>query len=343
MLLGGLFMVRFARIPLALAAAFVLAASYAAPSSGAPSSDDLHLVAFVRTTLAQTPTHFAAYRGAASGTSDDEAVYKIVGRLAPLCKYCTLTDEFADAKVDERWVVQAHWTTGKAWSQAQTAAHVQTLLDPMLAGYARTEGADDDGALWTDWYNKKTRAFVYISTDSEKGIAGFEIRIGRYTAKNVHYGKWSRPLTSGQRADLVKALRNFVALGVQNGSANFSALRGKPVGKGGDFFDADVAFGDILSSCDITGIEGGNQVTGKWIFECETPAIVGAKSDVEELIRSTLWIALPGGFTSTTDSSLLLSDYRWDQSYSNLAVTLDSYDYGDGSFKYTISFYHFTT
>lgn len=336
-------MVRSTRIPLAFAAAVALAASYAAPSIGAASADDVHLVAVARAALTQTPTYFASYRGAAVEVVDSAARYRTIGKLAALCKYCTLTDEYADAKVDERWVVQTHWTTGKAWSQAQTAAHVQTLLGPMLAGYTRTEGADDDGALWTDWFDKKTRAFVYVSTDSEKGIAGFEIRIGRYMKKNLHYGKWSRPLTKSQRADLVKALQNFVQIGVQNGAANFSALRGNPVGKGGDFFDADVSFGDILSDCNISEIAAAAQVTGKWVFECETPAIVGPKSDVEELIRSTLWIALPGGFTSTTDSSLLISDYRWDQSYNNLALTLDSYDYGDGSFKYTISLYHFTS
>lgn len=335
-------MVHRMRIPSAVAACLMLAAGNAAPSSGAPSSDDVHLIAVVRAALTQTPTYFAVYRGAASNTSDDEASYKTVGKLAALCRYCTLTDEYADAQTNERWVVQTHWTTGKPWTQAQTAAHVQALLAPLVVGFTRTEGGSD-GALWTDWFDKKTRAFVYISTDSEKGIAGFEIRIGRYTAKNAHYGKWSRPLTSGQRADLVKALQNFVQVGLQNGAANFSALRGKPYGKNGDFFDADISFGDILSSCDISGVAAGAQVAGKWIFSCDTPAIVGPKSDVEELIRSTLWDALPGGFTSTTDSSLLITDYRWDQSYSNLAVTLDSYDYGDGSFKYTISVYHFTT
>lgn len=335
-------MVRFARIPLALAAACTLTASYAAPSIGAPSSDDLHFVALVRATLAQTPTHFAAYRGAVSGTSDNEAIYKTAGRLTALCEYCTLTDEFADTKVDERWVVQTHWTTGKSWTQAQTASHVQGLIAPLVVGFTRSEGGSD-GSLWTDWFNKKTRAFVYISTDSEKGIAGFEIRIGRYMAKNVHYGKWSRPLTSGQRSDLVKALQNFVQMAVPNGANNFSALRGKAVGKSGDFFDSSVTFGDILSNCNVSAVAAASNVTGKWIFECETPAIVGTKSDVEELIRSTLWIALPGGFTSTTDPSLLINDYRWDRSSDQLALTLDAYDYGDGSFKYTISFYHFTS
>jgi hypothetical protein len=151
-------------------------------------------------------------------------------------------------------------------------------------------------------------------------------------------------LSPTQRDDLAKAIRNFVQVGVADASDNFTSMRGTVSGTDNAYFDANISFGEFLTGCNIDGIpsDAKNSITGKWVLECDTPSLGGAKSDVEEIIRSAAYAALPGGFTPTTDPTyLLLSDYRWDRSSDSVAVEVSSNDNGDGTLGYTVEVYHF--
>jgi hypothetical protein len=135
-----------------------------------------------------------------------------------------------------------------------------------------------------------------------------------------------------ERDTLAKAVRNFVQLGVQNGSENFMSLRGHATDKDNNFFDTNVSFGEFLKTCDVD------------MLECDTPSLGGSKSDIEAVIHSAIVAALPGGFASTTDPTYLgLSDYRWDRSSDTIAVEVSSHDNGDGTTDYHVEIYHFTT
>ena len=310
--------------------------------AAASSSDDSHLVLVARTALADAPSNFAKLRGSQKSSDDNMAIYTPANQLAKLCPHCDVRDEYAYNKADERWVVRFRWRLATAMSSAQTLAYAQRLFEPLVAKYTRLEGAEEDD-LWSDWVDKKDHTFVYVITENTSKQSGFLVRIGHFAQKNVHFEKFGMPLSSAQRTDLSHAMRNFLQLGLNGINDNFASIRGKSFGKSGDLFDANVTFGDYLRSCDITDIPQSEGITGKWILSCETPGLVGEKSDVEAGIRSAIENALPYGYTSTTDPKYVTTDdYRWDRSSDSSAVTIGSYEMGSGRYSYHISIYHFT-
>jgi hypothetical protein len=138
-----------------------------------------------------------------------------------------------------------------------------------------------------------------------------------------------------------------VQLGIQNGSDNFTSLRGRATDKDNNYFDTNVSFGEFLTSCTVDGIFASLSASGgtsKWILECDTPSLGGSKSDVEEVIRSAIAGALPDGFTTTTDPKYLgTSDYRWDRSSDSISVDITAHDNSDGTFGYNLEIYHYTS
>jgi hypothetical protein len=313
----------------------------AMPSRSAPASGH-QLVTIVRTAMAQAPLNYASSRGPSHG-DDYEMKYAVAGALARVCPHCVISDEFADAKDSERWVAQFSWDVPVAWSDAQIVKYARGLLSPLLPGYTLSAGKNDYG-LWNEWYKKANGTFVYIETERTKTHADFMVRVGHFLPKAVHYTKWGQPLNATQRAEFAKEIHNFVQIGVQNAGDNFASLRGKAFGTDGMLFDANIAFGEYLTGCDISGITGGSGVTGKWVYSCDTPALTGAKSDMLEVIRTAVYDALPSGFSADTDPQyLFLSDYRWDRSSDSLSAMISSFDNNDGTFTYHVEIYHFTS
>jgi len=300
----------------------------------------------VRAALSQAPVNFAAWRNGQKSVDKDGVTFKASAAMKKLCPVCNLADEYASANTDERFTVMFDWLVPKSWPRAQVLAYVQQNIGALLPTYSAQQGTNDSGESWYDWSKAASHEFVYVETYSSKTQNGFEVRVGHYLPKNLHYTLYAR-LSATQLDTLAKAVRNFVQLGVQNGSDNFMSLRGRATDKDNNYFDTNVSFGEFLKTCDVDGIfanESAGGGTSKWMLECDTPPLGGAKSDIEAALHSAIVAALPGGFTPTTDPTYLgLSDYRWDRSSDTIAVEISSYDNHDGTYDYHVEIYHFTT
>jgi len=324
------------------AALLVLAAAPPAHTGAA----DAQLDAIVRSALSQAPANFAAWRTGVMTTEPDGVSFKPNASMKQICSFCGVYDEYAGAEVDERYAIQFYWNVPKSWSRAQTLAYIQLHVGELVPSFKLAQGTDNDGESWFDWKKGTPTKFVYVETFSGKTQNGFEVRVGHYLPKNVHYLPYAR-LSAAQRADLANEVRNFVQLGVQNGSDNFTSLRGKATDKDNNYFDSNVSFGGIMKGCDVDGIfanESASGGTSKWFFECETPSLGGSKSDIEAIIRSAVVEALPDGFAATTDPKYLGTyDYRWDRSADSIAVEISSDDNDDGTIDYRVEIVHFTS
>jgi hypothetical protein len=322
----------------------LLASGAAAPSATAGASTPLP--AMIKASLLQAPTDYAAWRGTVTKSDPTTVTFKPTEAMSKACPECIVDDEFALAQANERYVVQFNWLLPKAWSRAQILAFIQLNVGASLPSFTLAQGTDTDGENWFSWTKTTPDEFVYVETGSTKANNGFVVRVGHFVQKNVHYVPFAL-LTPSDRDDLAKAVTNFVQLGVQDAGDNFTSLRGPSTDKDNNYFPVSVSFGKYLSGCDVNGIfadESASGGTSKWVLECDTPALGGAKSDIEEIIRSTIEAALPGGFTVTTDPKYLMTDdYRWDRSSDALSVDLSSDDKGDGTVDYHIEVYHFTS
>jgi hypothetical protein len=300
------------------------------------------LKSIVHAALLQAPVNFVAWRVGVKSTGTGGVSFKPSGAMMLVCPTCNLENYYATAGADERYALTFDWLVTKSSSRAQTLAYIQQNVGALLPSFTAQQGTNNDGESWFYW--SKSKEYVYVVTYSTKKESGFEVRVGHYLQKNVHYALYAR-LSDVQRADLGKAVRNFVQLGVQNGSDNFTSLRGPATDKDNNYFHTNVGFGEYLKSCTVDGIFStmtATEGTAKWILECDTPALGGLKSDVEETIRAAVVNALPGGFTATTDMKYLgLDDYRWDRGSDLIAVEISSYDNHDGTFDYHVWVYHF--
>lgn len=298
----------------------------------------------VRAALLQAPVNFVAWRAGVKGTGTGGVLFKPSSGMMLVCPTCSVTDVYAGANVDERYVLTFDWPVPKSSSRARTLAYIQQNVGALLPSFAATQGTTDSGESWFYWSKSTPNEFVYVVTYSSGSASGFEVRVGHLLQKNVHYTQYAR-LGATQRTDLAKAVRNFVQLGVQNGSDNFTSLRGPATDKDNNYFHTSVTFGEFMKSCTVDGIFStmtAKDGTAKWILECDTPSLGGSKSDVEEIIRAAVSDALPSGFTVTTDMKyLVLNDYRWDRSSDLIAVEVSSYDNHDGTFDYHLEIYHF--
>jgi hypothetical protein len=304
------------------------------------------LSTIVRAALVQAPGNFAAWRAGTKSTASDGITYKASPAMTRICAACDVADEYATAENDERYALTFRWIVPNSWSRAQVIAYIQVHVGELLPNFTASQGTNDSGESWFDWSKGTPVQFVYVRTFSDKTENGFEVRVGHYLQKSVHYTPYAR-LSATQRGDLAKAVRNFVQLGVQNGSDNFLSLRGPEKDKDKNFFDTSVSFGEFMGTCDVDGIfsdEHASGGTSKWILECTTPSLGGTKNDVEAVIQSAVADALPGGFVVTTDPKYLgTSDYRWDRSSDTMDVEVWAYDNSDGTFDYHVEIYHFTS
>jgi hypothetical protein len=304
------------------------------------------LATIVRSALVQAPGNFAAWRAGTKISTSDGITFRQSAAMKRICPDCFVSDEYATANSDERYAFAFQWIVPNSWSRAQTIAYIQIHIGELMPTFTASQGTDDNGESWFDWSKGTPAEFVYVRTFTDKSGNGFEVRVGHYLQKSVHYVPYAR-LSGTQLDGLGKAVRNFVQLGVQNGSDNFLSLRGSATDKSNNYFDTNVSFGEFLKRCDVDGIFGDEHASGgtsKWILECTTPSFGGAKSDIEAVIHAAIVDALPGGFAVTTDPTYLgLSDYRWDRSSDTMDVQLTAYDNHDGTFDYLVEVYHFTT
>ena len=304
------------------------------------------LATIVRAALVQAPGNFTAWRAGTKSVASDSIAYKPSSEMSRICSTCDLADEFATADTGERVALTFQWIVPNAWSRAQTIAYIQIHIGELVPNFTASQGTNDSGESWFDWSKGTPTEFVYVRTFEDKSGNGFEVRVGHYLQKSVHYTPYAR-LNAAQRDGLAKAVRIFVQLGVQNGSDNFSSLRGSATDKDNNFFDTNVSFGEFLKPCDVDGIFSSEHTSGgtsKWILECTTPSLGGAKSDVEAIIQSAVAAALPEGFVVTTDPKYLgTSDFRWDRSADTMDVEVWAFDNNDGTFDYHVQMYHFTS
>jgi hypothetical protein len=333
------------------APAFVFAACAAVLVTGAaparvPIVPSAPLSTIVREALVQAPGNFAAWRAGPKSSGADGITYKPSAALKRFCTASDLADEFATANSDERYALSFQWIVPNTWSRAQTIAYIQIHIGELVPTFTASQGTNDDGESWFDWSKGTPTEFVYVRTFTDKSGNGFEVRVGHYLQKSLHYIPYAR-LSATQRDGLAKAVRNFVQLGVQNGADNFLSLRGPATDKVNNVFDTSVAFGEFLKPCDVDGIYANEHASGgtsKWILECTTPSLGGAKSDIEAVIRAAIVDALPSGFAVPTDPTYLsLSDYRWDRYSDSMDVQVNAEDNNDGTFDYHIQIYHFTS
>jgi hypothetical protein len=320
--------------------AALLVSGAAPPRTAADVASQLKTI--VHAALLQAPVNFVAWRAGVKSTGTGGVSFKPSGAMMLVCPTCTLEDYYASANVDERYAFKFDWLVSKSSPRAQTLAYIQQNVGALLPSFTAEQGTNNDGESWFYW--SKSKEYVYVVTYSTNKESGFEVRVGHYLQKNVHYALYAR-LSNVQRADLGKAVRSFVQLGVQNGSDNFTSLRGSATDKDNNYFHTNIGFGEYLKSCTVDGIfstMSAKDGTPKWILECDTPSLGGSKSDVEEIIRGAVADALPGGFTATTDMKYLsLNDFRWDRSSDLIAVEVSSYDNHDGTFDYHVEVYHF--
>jgi hypothetical protein len=330
----------------ACAAFAAVLVSGAAPPAHVAAAPSAQLSAIIRAALVQAPGNFAAWRSGTKSIASDGVSYKLSSALSRICPVCDVSDEYATANSDERYAVTFLWAVPSSWSRAQTIAYIQLHIGELVPNFTARQGTNDNDENWFDWRTGTPTQFVNVRTFSDKSGNGFEVRVGHYLQKNVHYKPYAR-LTPVQRDDLANAVRSFVQLGVQNGSDNFLSLRAGPPDKGTATFGSSVSFGDFLKTCHVDGNFANEHASGgtsKWIFECTTPSLGGAKSDIEAVIRAAVVDALPSGFAVTTDPTYLsLSDYRWDRSSDTMDVEVTAYDNNDGTFDYHIEVYHFTS
>jgi len=302
------------------------------------------LTGAVRSSISQAAVDFSAWRNGVSKADEYGAAYKPTASMRRLCPTCVVDDEFATADTDERFVVTLDFDVSKSWSRAQTLAYVQRNIGGLVSTYKMQQGTDDNGDNWFDWTTGSPVRFVYVKTFAYKTRAGFEVRIGHYLPKNLRYVPYAI-LSPAQRSDLTNAVKSYVQLGVQDAVANYTTLRGKASDKDNNYFTTNVTFGEYMTSCDVDGIFSNLTAAGttsKWILECETPTLGGAKSDVEDVIRAAVAGALPSDFTLSTDpASTSMTDFRWDRYSDSVSVEITSSDNDDGTFTYHIEIYHF--
>ncbi len=329
------------RLATIIAVAGILAMGAAPPQTSAATGGQLS--SLVSSALAHAPSNFTAWRGEKKADAF-ESSYTLSSAIQKVCPVCEIFDEYATANTDERYAFQFDWGVSKSWSRAQMLAFIQLHVGALVPSFAATQGTNDDGENWFDWSKASTHEFVYVETHSDSKTAGFQVRVGHYLPSNLHYVPYAR-LSTTQRDDLSKAVRNFVQIGAQNGSDNFQSLRGHASDKSNDYFDTSVTFGEFMTSCDVDGIfadESASGGTSKWFLECETPALGGDKSANLAIIQTAVAGVLPAGFTATTDPKYLgTSDYRWDRSSDTMAVEIWTDDNNDGTFVYHVQILHF--
>jgi hypothetical protein len=320
--------------------------SLGATSSLQPTDGGAQLSSLVGAALTQAPLNFAAWRSGAKQTDDSQVSYRLSPVIKRQCSLCGIYDEYAAADADERYALQFNWGVPKSWSRAQTIAYIELHIGALVPSFTATQGTNDGGDSWFDWQKPSAHQFVYVETYSDSKNAGFMVRVGHFLPTNIHWVPYAR-LSSTQRADLAQAVRNFVQIGIQDGSDNFTSLRGTPTDKTKTYFDTSVTFGEFMKSCDVNGDfanESASGGTSKWFLECDTPSLGGAKSDIIAIIQSAIAGVLPSDFTVTTDPTYLgMSDYRWDRSSDSMAVEVSTYDNDDGTFDYHVQVVHFTT
>jgi hypothetical protein len=302
------------------------------------------LTSALRSAISQAPSNFGAWRKGVNKADAYGVAYKPTASMRQQCPTCVVKDEFATADTDERYAVTFYWDVSKSWSRAQTLAYIQRNIGGLMPNYKMEQGTNSDGDNWFYWAKGAPVQFVYVRTFTNANFSGFEVRIARYLPKNLHYVPYA-VLSSTQRTDLANAVKNYVQLGVQNATTNFYTLRGKASDKNNNYFDTNVSFGEYMASCSVDGIFSdltGAGTTAKWILECNTPTLGGAKSNIEEIIRSAVSTALPSGFSLTTDPVYAsLSDFRWDRYADLISVEIMSIDNNDGTFTYHVQIYHF--
>jgi hypothetical protein len=325
---------------------FLNGAVAAAPGNAAYVTPAM-LRAFVRTALPTAPTYFRSLRGGVSRTTGAYIYFALSPSFAKVCPTCMVADEFATADSNERFATEADWPIPATWTIAQAGVFLQKNITPLMVGTPAKHGKDSDGNAWVDWFNAKTRTFVYAQTYQASGGGNHvDVRIGHYVPVNAHYVKWAR-LTPDERTDLSSGIEQLVTAATSASSGNFVSLRGVQSDPKYADYKPTQTFGTVLTGCEIDGTfadETGAGVSGKWIMGCDTPDIGDKQADMLELIRSAVAAALPAGFTVTTDPKYAGDDdFRWDRSSDMTSIDITHYANDDGTVEYHIQIYHYTS
>jgi hypothetical protein len=299
------------------------------------------LRAFATRLLLVAPTNFSSLRGAPTGTENYYSRYRVLTKLGA-CAGCKLTDEYSWTGHAENWYVEDEWHGAKGASQAKIVSYVTSQLGSSLATYSlKKTGASDYPTF--KWSGPKNRwVFVHIFN------GGFTLKVGHDLVKPLHM---LLAPTTQQLAALRAGAGSFVSSGVGAASSNFEPLRA--AGKKGILdnmeYDLYVPFGSMLPKCNVTDATANtfnlDDYSPKWTMNCETLPMVGTKAMFEDQIRAAMQGAIPSGFTQTTDRTVLyFDDYRWDNTTTQVAVTISSLEsttLPDGLVQFSLGVIHF--
>jgi hypothetical protein len=312
----------------------------AALAAAAP--DDNQLVGIVRQSLAAAPTNFGALRSPVFSSQPDERTYKPTPEFAKSCPDCAIHDKFATASVDEHWNVAFHWDTNPAWSKAQLNAYVLATFGPLFPG-ATLSRASSGGHEYFAWSRDSAKEFLYVITDTN--ARGFVAIVGHFLATNEHVVRFSRGLTSADRDELTKSVRNFITLASASIDTNFASLRGKQTNA--IWYTLNTGFGEMLPDCrvvkDIVPDPSPTNASS-WSVTCSTPSIGGPSAESATDLRDAVNAALPSGFTQTTDPAQMVGmAYRWDRKSDNAMIFIraNAYDQTGATTAYDLEVDHF--
>ena len=324
-----------------LLAALLLAAGRPTPTPQPMTTAQavVQLRGIVQRGLALVPRNFAGGYGPATRSSDEARHYRVAGSLATHCATCEVIDEYAiGTNVRERWVYEFDYYGHKGWKRGRMIEFVESALGPLMRSFDLQTGSTDDGETYLDWRSNDT--FVYVETFSGKDATGVEVRIGHYLKKNAHVVKFSSPLSSDEKTQLKNDVKNVLALGLANAPTDFTTLRGKSYAS--ESFAANVSFGETVGGCTIseTPPTSGANGAGYWELTCQTAALGGDQKELLELLRSTIWDALPGSYKTSADADKGAADYRWEDGTAQITVSLAQRTYDDYRDDYEISIRH---
>jgi hypothetical protein len=308
----------------------------------AATPDDSQLVGIVRLSLTAAPANFGALRSPVFSSQPDERTYKSTPEFAKRCPDCAIHDKFATASIDEHWNVRFHWDTNPAWSKAQLSAYVLATFGPLFPG-AKLSRASSGGQEYFAWSRDSTKEFLYVITDTN--ARGFVAIVGHFLATNEHVVRFSRGLTSTDRDELTKSVRNFITLASASIGTDFGSLRGKQTS--GDSYALNTGFGEMLANCRVVkDIVPDPSPTNEssWFVTCSTPYIGGPGAESATELRDAVSASLPSGFTQTTDPAQMVGmAYRWDRKSDNAMIFIraNAYDQTGATTVYDLEVDHF--
>lgn len=235
------------------------------------------------------------------------------------------------------------------WPIEKTEAYVKSQLAPLLTGFSLSRttksgvtGENVPTLVWRGPHNVWVEAEMYPRMAA--GIVKVRVHVGHDLTKSTHV--LSRP-TRALLTQMRGAVGRIIRAAVPAAYGDFSRLRGavKNEDVAGHNYRVTASFGSAFRPCEVLDIAArmgqswDRNSEPAWDMLCNTFPMLGARANLEEIVRSAISAALPSGFTSAADAKLHGYDYLW-KNDKGVSVAIDWGDPHEDVVGFTVRIMH---